>query len=80
MRRDCSVCRAEGLEALTRMAVWLHGRHILATLNVVDSDLLAANEASRSTSAVQRCGLVNCGAVAKTVSKPLRTLAIMALI
>ncbi len=51
MRRDCHVCRAEGFEAEARVEVTLRERHIIATLNVVDSDLLATSEASLSTSA-----------------------------
>lgn len=51
MRRDCHVCRAEGFEAQTRVEVDLHDRRIIATINVVDSDLLAEGEVSLSTSA-----------------------------
>jgi thymidine phosphorylase len=51
MRSDCHVCRAEGFEAQTRLEVTLHDRHIIATLNVVHSNLLTINEASLSTSA-----------------------------
>jgi thymidine phosphorylase len=51
MRRDCHVCRAEGFEAQTRVEVALRGRRILATLNVVDTDLLAPGEASLSARA-----------------------------
>jgi thymidine phosphorylase len=51
MRRDCHVCRAEGFEAQTRLEVVLRDRHIIATLNVVRSNLLAVDEASLSTSA-----------------------------
>jgi thymidine phosphorylase len=51
MRGDCHVCRAEGFEAQTRLEVHLGGEHIIATLNVVHSNLLAINEASLSTSA-----------------------------
>ena len=53
MRGDCHVCRAEGFEAQTRLEVGLRERRILATLNVVHSDLLAPGEASLSTSAWQ---------------------------
>lgn len=49
MRRDCHICRAEGFEALTRVEVSLGDRHIIATLNVVHSELLAPGEASLST-------------------------------
>jgi thymidine phosphorylase len=51
MRRDCHVCRAEGFEAQTRLEVVLRDRHIIATLNVVHSNLLAVDQASLSTSA-----------------------------
>ncbi len=53
MRGDCHVCRAEGFEAQTRLEVALRGQRILATLNVVHSDLLAPGEASLSTRAWQ---------------------------
>lgn len=56
MHRDCHVCRAEGLKALTRVEVWLGERHILATLNVVDSGLLTVDEASLSVSAWRALG------------------------
>jgi thymidine phosphorylase len=51
MRGDCHVCRAEGFEAQTRLEVSLRGQHIIATLNVVHTNLLAMDEASLSTSA-----------------------------
>ncbi len=51
MHRDCHVCRAEGFEAQTRVEVSLGVRRIIATLNVVHSELLAIGEASLSTSA-----------------------------
>ena len=51
MHRDCHVCRAEGFTALARVEVRLHERRIVATLNVVDSDLVGVHEAGLSTSA-----------------------------
>jgi len=48
MRRDCHVCRAEGLEARSRVRVTLGGRSIIATLNVVSDALLARDEAGLS--------------------------------
>lgn len=50
MRRDCHICRAEGFAAQTRVEVALRERRVIATLNVIDSDLLAAGEASLSAS------------------------------
>lgn len=36
LNRDCGVYRAEGFQALSKVEVRANGRHILATLNVVD--------------------------------------------
>jgi thymidine phosphorylase len=44
MRRDCRVCRAEGFEAQARIRVRGQRRSIIATLNVVASELLALDE------------------------------------
>ncbi len=49
MRPDCHVCRSEGFETPVRVAVTLKGKTIIATLNFVESDLLALDEASLST-------------------------------
>lgn len=49
MRADCHICRAEGFEAQARIQVTLNNRTILATLNIVESNLLAVDEASLST-------------------------------
>ncbi len=56
MRRDCHVCRAEGFEAQSRVQI-AHGEHfIIATLNVVDGDLLAPEEAGLSEAAWRLLG------------------------
>jgi thymidine phosphorylase len=51
MRRDCEVCRSEGFEAQSRVRVALNGLEIVATLNVVDSSILAPHQASLSSAA-----------------------------
>lgn len=56
MRRDCHVCRAEGFDSLTRVEVECNGRHLMATLNVIDGELLGAGEAGLSKLAVQELG------------------------
>ncbi len=48
MRKDCHVCRSEGFEVHARVKVTLGKRHILATLNMIDGDLLDSGEASLS--------------------------------
>lgn len=51
MRSDCHVCRAEGFEAQARILVSRGGRDVIATLDVVRSDLLASGEAGLSEAA-----------------------------
>jgi len=48
MRKDCHVCRSEGFEVHTRVRVSLNNKQILATLNMIDGDLLGEGEASLS--------------------------------
>lgn len=44
MHRDCPVCRSEGIEAQTRVQLSRNGKHVIAIVNVVSSDLLACGE------------------------------------
>lgn len=53
MHRDCHICRSEGFAAQARVRVELNGREIIATLNVIESDLLDIDEAGLSTWAWQ---------------------------
>lgn len=54
MREDCHICRSEGFRALTRIVVNSNHTSIVATLNVVYSELLHHNEAGLSKSAMKR--------------------------
>lgn len=49
--RDCPVCHSEGFEAQSRVELNLEGRSVVATLNVVDSDILSPGEAGLSEAA-----------------------------
>jgi thymidine phosphorylase len=51
MRKDCHICRSEGFEAYSRVEVWRGGKHVIATLNVVDAPLLEIDEAGLSEAA-----------------------------
>lgn len=44
MRSDCVVCRSEGFEAQSRVEIFRDSRSIIATLNVVTSDLMRIEE------------------------------------
>ena len=56
MRSDCPVCKSEGFEAQSRIEVWRGEQHIVATLNVVESQILASNQAGLSEAAWRALG------------------------
>ena len=51
MHADCHVCQSEGFAARSRIRVSANGKSLLATLNVVRSDLLGLDDASLSEAA-----------------------------
>ncbi len=51
MREDCHVCRAEGFDAQTRVRIVTEHSSIIATVNVVQSDILSHKEAGLSEAA-----------------------------
>lgn len=56
MRADCHVCQSEGFAARSRVHVAANGRSLLATLNVIHSELLSPEEAGLSEAAWQALG------------------------
>ncbi|MDP3560426.1 MAG: thymidine phosphorylase family protein [Legionellaceae bacterium] len=48
MREDCHVCKSEGFSTQTRVRVRLNNHSIVATVNMVETNLLRHNEASLS--------------------------------
>jgi len=48
MRKDCHICRSEGFESQSRVQVTLNHVSLIATLNIIESDLLHCEEASLS--------------------------------
>ena len=54
MRRDCHVCRSEGFETQARIRLEHGGHSIIATLNVITTDLLGDGEAGLSEAAWQK--------------------------
>jgi len=57
MREDCPVCRSEGFTAHRRVEVRNDGRRIVATLNVVTSEILSPGEAGLSDAAWAALGI-----------------------
>ena len=57
MRADCHVCISEGFTALTRVIVHTSSNRIIATLNVVHSEILKSGEVGLSIEAIKRLGV-----------------------
>lgn len=57
MQDNCHICRSEGFESLTRVQVTFKDKTIIATLNVLRSDLLNRQEAGLSESAWKALGV-----------------------
>ena len=57
MREDCHVCVSEGFEALTRIRVSKATRSIVASLNVINSDVLLPNEIGLSDAAAKKLNI-----------------------
>lgn len=51
MRSDCHICRSEGFESRSRVLVRYRDKTVIATLNVITSELLGEDEAALSESA-----------------------------
>ncbi|MBK8845889.1 MAG: thymidine phosphorylase family protein [Bacteroidetes bacterium] len=54
MRSDCNISLSEGFAALTRLVVRCADKNIVATLNVIHSDLIQPGEAGLSMEAIKR--------------------------
>ncbi|MBS3913785.1 MAG: thymidine phosphorylase family protein [Bacteroidetes bacterium] len=57
MNAECRICKSEGFSALTRVLVEFKNKRIIATLNVVNSELLELDEAGLSIEAMKRLGV-----------------------
>lgn len=57
MREDCHVCVSEGFEALTRIRITYGKKSIVASLNVIRSEILQPGEFSLSESAITSLGI-----------------------
>ena len=54
MRRDCHICRAEGFSANSRVALHYQEYSVIATLNVVDQEVLDQGSVGLSKIAIDR--------------------------
>lgn len=74
IRADSHVCKSEGFTALTRIVVHKSGNEIIATLNVVHSDLLKEGEASLSEEAMKSLGVQNGESISLSHLQPIESL------
>lgn len=74
MRRDCGVCRSEGFDAQSRVRVRNGGNAIIATLNVVDNELLPPGGAGLSEAAWKLLGVEKGTPIRVTHPRPLFSL------
>lgn len=77
MREDCHVCRAEGFEVQARVKVALNGKNVIATLNMVTSDILRHGEASLSEYALQKLGAEDGDEIRVSHPSPVHSLSYM---
>ena len=57
MREDCHVCISEGFEALTRIRISKATHSIVASLNIINSDILLPNEIGLSDAAAKKLNI-----------------------
>jgi thymidine phosphorylase len=77
MRKDCHICRSEGFEVPARVLVTSNNKHILATLNTIEGDLLSHGEASLSTHAWEVLGAHEGSEVVLSHPEPLKSLSLI---
>ena len=71
LHRDCAVYRAEGFQALSKIEVRANGRHILATVNVVDDlCIVGCHELGLSEDAFAQLGVANGHTVTVSQAEP----------
>jgi thymidine phosphorylase len=74
MRADCHVCRSEGFEALSRVQIDYGGRSIIATLNIIVTDLLAPGAAGLSEAAWKLLGAAEGDVITLSHPAPIESL------
>jgi len=74
LREDSHICRSEGFESLSRVLVNTDGHHVIASLNMVCSELLQPDEAGFSESAWRRLNLVENAPVWLSHPRPVQSL------
>lgn len=74
IRSDSHICRSEGFTALTRLIVTYGDKNIIATLDMVNSDMLHHFEIGLSEMALKQLGVKNGDQVSISHLKPIESL------
>ena len=74
IRADSHVCKSEGFTALTRIVVHKNGNEIIATLNVVHSDVLKNGQAALSAEAMKRLAVKDGDTITISHLQPIESL------
>src|SRR6185437_11378661 len=77
MRQDCHLCRSEGYEALTRVRVSSSKGSIVATLNVIKSEIIAREQVSLSEGGIEALQLKDGDEVEITHLSPIDSLGLV---
>ncbi|ARG97693.1 thymidine phosphorylase family protein [Legionella micdadei] len=71
---DCFICKSEGIESLTQLVVSANHHSIIATLNVIRSEILKQDEVSLSESAWRELGVKEGDAISLSHLSPVTSL------
>jgi thymidine phosphorylase len=74
MSAECHICKSEGFTALTRLGIHYKEKSIVATLNVVYSDMLTREQAGLSMEAMKRLGVTEGDTISIFHLKPIESL------
>jgi thymidine phosphorylase len=75
MAKNCSIYKSEGFESLSRVQVSLKNKSLIATLNIIDNDLLQEGEAGLSENAWHLLEAKDCDEVSISHPKPVESMA-----
>lgn len=77
LREDCHMCLSEGFEAKTCVKVSLNGKSIVATINIIKSNLLQVGEGSLSEYAQKLLGVKEGDKITVTHARPVESLSFL---
>jgi thymidine phosphorylase len=77
LHADCHICKSEGYTALTRLGIHHKNKNIVATLNVVYSNMLTSDQAGLSMEAMKRLDVIEGESIRIFHLKPIESLSMV---